>query len=218
VKTATFKHDAYVVRDLQHAKIMAVGDVGRNGQDIYASTEERWVVETAHTLELFASKYDFPPNSYLLDYGCGGGRLAKEIVDNWGCEVVGADQSESMRSVARHYVKSKKRFHTCPPEAVGKLEGRFDFAWCVWVLQHSADPATDIRRIHAALKPGARFLVINELVRFIPTYEYGFIDDGVNIRSLLEEVFGDPIETGMLDPRCVSQEFSDRTYWAVFQK
>lgn len=216
--TPTFNHAAYVVRDLREAKAAAVGDISDDGNDLDAKTAVRWVKETAHTLDLIAEYYQPTSDSFMLDYGCGPGRVSKALVDRFGSEVVGADASESMRRVARSYVASTARFHTLPPAGLAGFAERFDFAWCIWVLQHSATPEGDIERIYAALKPGARLFVINELIRFVPTVERGFVNDGFDVRVCLANAFGDPIATGRLDHRYVSAWLANRTYWAVFQK
>lgn len=214
----TFNHAAYAVRSLHEAMVCAVGDVSNDGTDLDAKTAVRWVKETAYTLDLIAEHYPVTSDSFMLDYGCGPGRVSKALVDRFGCEVVGADASDSMRLTARVYVGNSKRFHTLPPAGLAGFAERFDFAWCIWVLQHSATPEGDVERIYAALKPGAKLFVINELVRFVPTVEMGFVDDGFDIRSSLEEAFCAPVATGRLDAQHVSPWLADRTYWAVYQK
>jgi SAM-dependent methyltransferase len=45
-------------------------------------------------------------NSLVLDYGCGIGRIAKELIKQTGCHVIGVDISPSMLGLAYPYVHS----------------------------------------------------------------------------------------------------------------
>lgn len=216
--TATFNPNAFDVRDLAHAKLVTVGDVGSSEKDMFLKSEERWVEETVYTVGLVSEHFPFNSRSFVLDYGCGTGRIAKGLIERHGCEVVGADMSSSMRRVARAHVGHAERFHTCSPPALERLRNRFDYAMCLWVLQHSATPKEDVIRILLTLKPGGKLFVLNELVRMIPTFERGFVNDKINVRECLVEVFGQPILIGQMDATQVNLNFAARTWWAVYQR
>jgi cyclopropane fatty-acyl-phospholipid synthase-like methyltransferase len=112
--------------------------------------------------------------SVVVDYGCGIGRLAKELISRYGCRVVGVDISSKSRALAERYVGSD-RFLTCAPEGLDVLGAAFaDAALAVRVLQHCPHVADDLHRIKQVLKPDGRLFVANEKRRFIPT-ETGWI-------------------------------------------
>src|SRR5262245_8852446 len=77
---------------------------GRNPEEV----EQRWQVETPWCGGLIRDACALGPQSRVLDFGCGIGRLAKWLIDAVGCRVVGVDISESMRRLAIDYVGSPK--------------------------------------------------------------------------------------------------------------
>lgn len=218
MRQATFNPDAYRVANLNDAKYVTVGDVGDTEGETHARSETRWVEETAYTLDFILERFpDITHTTAVLDYGCGTGRMAKALIESRGCGVLGVDASVSMRTVASRHVR-RREFRTCEPQSLLSLKGRFDFAICLWVLQHSGQPTDDAFLLHGALKPGGRLLVMNELIRFVPTFELGFVDDGIDICKPLEDVFGCPVDGGKLDPERVHPKFAQRTFWAEYKK
>jgi len=73
-----------------------------------STTEARWRTETPYLADLINKHFELSANSLLLDYGCGIGRMAKELIGRYGCRVVGVDISPSMRSLAPMYVASDR--------------------------------------------------------------------------------------------------------------
>jgi hypothetical protein len=107
-------------------------------------------------------------------------------------------------------------YTACSPQMLVALVGsgvRFDAAISVWVLRHCAVPQADIELIAAALKPGARALVVNNTGRAVPTVEDGWIDDGIDVRSLLLEAFELEAE-GRLDAGSTTAAVARHTFWA----
>jgi SAM-dependent methyltransferase len=156
-----------------------------------STTEHRWVTETPYLANLIARCFSLTEKSLVLDYGCGIGRLAKELIARHGCSVVGVDISASMRSIAVVYVGSD-RFFTCPPPMLDRLTERgvaFDLALAVWVLQHCADVRDDIARITRALVPDGELFLVNQRSRAVPTVELGWVDDGLDVYALLKQGF-----------------------------
>src|SRR5215469_1787914 len=156
-----------------------------------STTEERWRLETPYVCDLIAKSVDIAPNSFVLDYGCGIGRIAKELIARHGCRVIGVDISPSMRALSVIYVESD-RFAACAPEmlvAMTERGFRFDAAVSIWVLQHCLHPGDDVARLRSALGPSGGLFVLNDKIRRIPTVEAGWVDDSIDVRALLMQNF-----------------------------
>lgn len=160
-----------------------------------ACSDERWISEAPKLLQLMKGMA-INEHSIVLDYGCGIGRLARALIQNYGCRVVGADISTSMRALASQYVDSE-RFSVCAPSMLDAMGVRFDGALAVWVLQHCQQPAGDVKRIHSVLNPGASLFIVNEHYRCVPT-NVGWVSDGIDIAAMLDDVGFSAAENGEL--------------------
>ncbi len=184
------KHNLFKPQSLEEGKHAVVGDC--NGIPM----AERYAQETP----LFARKIVelIPANTvlpaYILDYGCGVGRIAKEILkEREGIEIVGVDASEEMRELARKNVNDAA-FAPASPQAIDK-EKVYDAAYLVYVLQHV--PAIEIReilqRIHYSLKDHACLFYCSSDYRMAIRYDgKGFFDDrflGVDLQEELSRYF-----------------------------
>jgi len=67
------------------------------------TTERRWEIETPYLVDLIHQSVEIAPQTVLLDYGSGIGRIAKELIARYQCRVVGVDISASMRALAAPY-------------------------------------------------------------------------------------------------------------------
>lgn len=208
----TYNPGVFSVRDLDHAMRIIL-----TPED--STTEARWKVETGYLADLIEAQLQVNPGTLLLDYGCGIGRLAKELIGRQDCVVVGADISPQMRMLAIQYVGSD-RFSACAPSALDALLAaglRCDAAISIWVLQHAHAPAQDIALVRAALQPGAPFFVVNNLRRAVPTIEAGWADDGLDVKALLLESF-DLEEEGVIPVEMTTPAISQGTYWARLRR
>lgn len=120
------------------------------------SCEERWRHETPVFTDAIVRLLS-PNCSKMLDYGCGIGRMSKEVLSRSPAySVVGVDNSSVQLEHARSYV-SDPRFIAVFPH---QLEGEFDLAFSLYVLQHVS--AIDLRQtieiIHANLRPDGLFV------------------------------------------------------------
>jgi SAM-dependent methyltransferase len=152
-----------------------------------ATTDQRWATETPWLVGHLGGHLAPRPDSVLLDYGCGIGRVAKPLIERFGCTVVGVDSSRSMRLLAPHYVVSE-RFVVCSPEGLDQLLDHgltCDAGYAIWALQHCAWPDQDVARIRRALRPGGSLAVVNARQRLVPV-DGGWLDDGVSIEALLD--------------------------------
>jgi SAM-dependent methyltransferase len=183
-----------------------------------STTEARWQAETPYLADLINKTIELSSSSWVLDYGCGIGRMAKELIARHGCRVVGVDISESMRALAPVYVASD-RFFACPPAMLDGLLERgvvFDAAIGIWVLQHCHLPGTDIARIRQALRPSGRLFVMNEIYRAVPTVEAGWQNDGIDLRSELGRGFT-VVAEGTPAKEYTTPNLAGRCFWATLE-
>lgn len=181
-------------------------------------SQERWIRETPYLAGLMIDKLDITANSTILDYGCGVGRLAKELISRTGCRIVGVDTSVSARAFAAHYVRSE-RFVAAHPGALD-LFPRFDGCICVWVLQHVYDLNGCISQIAHALEPNAALLAVNNIGRVLPFRcgsMRGWADDKFDVFATVGEVMKEA-EQGALDVAHVGNDVAEFAKWSVYRK
>src|SRR5215813_6556282 len=98
-RTAHYDPSIFSVNSLEQAKkVILTPEAGR-------STDERWEHETPHICNLIEHQMVIDANSVIVDYGCGVGRIAKELINRHKCHVIGADISPNMRALAASYVR-----------------------------------------------------------------------------------------------------------------
>jgi len=179
------------------------------------TTKERWEKETPYVVALIREQLEIGQGSVVLDYGCGIGRIARELILQTGCFVVGVDISPSMRALAAAYVASD-RFLVCAPGALADLNIEVDQAISVWTLQHALHPPRDIALIRLALKPGGGLFVLNNKLRAVPINDWRWADDGVSIEETLDRTFK-PVERGALPKEVAPGTLSDDTFWKSYR-
>ena len=220
--TGTYEPRIFDVATIDQAKRIILTGEG-------STTEERWARETPYLAELIGRELALAPASVVLDYGCGIGRLAKELIRRYGCRVLGVDISAGMRALAVGYVDSD-RFFTCAPAMLDLLSERgfaADAAISVWVLQHCERPAEDIVRIGRTLRPGGQLLVVNNRLRAVPMIRRQFgpkgavaegrwFDDGIDIKAELSRRFR-LLAEGQLAADKVAASLLPITFWARFE-
>lgn len=180
---------------------------------------ERWARETPYLAGLIGEQLPLGPDSLVIDYGCGIGRLAKALIERHGCHVLGVDVSERMRALAPDYVRSQN-FSAISPHVLRSLGGaglQATAAISVWVLQHCHRPDIDLGLIAAALRPQAPLFVVNEIGRAVPTEEGRWANDGLDIRQVLDARFA-LRQDGKLDTAVVPERTSRRTFWATYTR
>ncbi len=179
----SYNPDIFEVKTIEEAKRIVL-----TAED--ATTDERWRVETPYLAESIGEYLKPDASSLIVDYGCGIGRMAKELIERHGCSVIGVDISTSMRQLAPGYV-GNARFAACSWNVVDAQIAhglRVDGVIAIWSLQHSPKVDDDIARIARALKPGGQLYVCNLERAAIPT-NLGWVDTGFAIQTLLAETF-----------------------------
>jgi cyclopropane fatty-acyl-phospholipid synthase-like methyltransferase len=205
----------------------AVFNVGteREAREIILTTEgglktdERWVRETPHIGDLFANHLGLERGSVVVDFGCGIGRMAKELIERLGCSVLGVDISAEMRGLAPGYVQSDSFSAVSSQMFKAMVERGFraDAAISVWVIQHCLAPADDLDLIRQSLRAGARLGIVNNKMRAVPTKEKAWASDGVDVRALLDDRFKELV-AGQLSPEVVTPHLAAQTYWAIYER
>jgi len=179
------EHNLFKERSFRQACESVVGDC--NG----VSFEERWLKETPDFASAILKRVP-QHGARILDYGCGVGRLAKEILQQRpDVTVVGVDASAVQLRHAEEFVENA-RFRACFPH---ELEEQFDLVYSVYVLQHV--PAIELReaisRVHYRLKPDGVFVHCSSDTRMSVRWdEKSFFDDrflGVNVFAEVDKLF-----------------------------
>ena len=100
-----------------------------------------------------------PPNTRVLDVGCGGGLLAEEIA-SMGFAVTGIDQSEKSIDVARVHAQENGLaidYRTGSAERLPFENGSFSVVTCCDVLEHIRCWERVLGEIARVLQPGGIF-------------------------------------------------------------
>jgi SAM-dependent methyltransferase len=185
-----------------------------------ASSAARWETETPYLADVIARTVPLSPQTLLLDYGCGIGRLAKEMIARHNCTVIGVDISPDMRALAPSYVKSD-RFTVCSPEVFHAMCSRglrFDAALAIWVLQHCFDPVAEVAAIAASLKSAGHFFVLNNSkLRVVPTKEVTWANDGVDVWREIEQRFRQ-IEEGVMPEQITPPTLIKAHCWRAYTR
>jgi|SRR6516225_4580726 SAM-dependent methyltransferase len=209
---AIYFPDVFEVTDLRHAQeIILTPEAG-------TTTAERWEKETPYLVGEIGRSLKLDGSACVVDYGCGVGRVAKGLIERFGCQVVGVDISVSMRQLAPGYVQSSD-FAACAPEILDALVSRgfrATHAYACWVLQHCISPEDDLKRIDAALAPGGLLFVVNLHDRCIPT-DQGWRSDGIDVETLLTERF-EKLGAGRIPEGATSPEIANRSFTMTLRK
>lgn len=211
--TLTYNPDVFAVPDMDAAKRIIL----TREKDI--DTEARWARETPYLTTLLGEQLGLRSGMLVLDYGCGIGRLSKAIIEQFGCTVLGVDISQEMRGLAPSYVASPA-FSVVSRgvyQTMANAGLRVDAAIAVWVLQHCSKPKSDIEVIRAGLRDNGKFTVVNNFCRAVPTVEENWVDDGQDVRSIIQDYFVCEY-SGALDGSAVSDHVAAHTYWATYSK
>jgi ADP-heptose:LPS heptosyltransferase/SAM-dependent methyltransferase len=187
------QHDLFKAKTLEEGIHNTVGDC--NG----IPAHERWEKETpvfAREILKHGKTIDFGrkcvPGFTILDYGCGVGRLSKEILkQDQNVTVIGLDASSHQLKISKEYVNDSRFIPVLPNDLYQKV----DLVYCIYCLQHV--PGIEVRdvlaRIHTFLKPGGLLIYASSDYRMAIRFDGGgFFDDrflGVNIREEISRLF-----------------------------
>ena len=149
----------------------------------------KFIFETQWLIKFINAHFNVNEKTKVLDFGCGMGRISKELIETFDCFVKGIDISDNMLSIAKEYVDSDKFF----PDKSHSIQD-IDLVISSFVLQHSENPEQDIENLYTVMKPNGIFVLVNEPNRFVPTgvNEDNYViwnDDKVDIIELMKTKF-----------------------------
>ena len=105
---------------------------------------------------------DAAPEDRVLDIACGTGLVSRDLVERWGCSVVGLDQSAPMLARARAKLAADPKLAARVTLVEGEAEhlpfadGEFDHLTFTYLLRYVDDPAATLRELARVVKPGGR--------------------------------------------------------------
>ncbi len=206
----TYHPELFDTPSVEHARAIILTGEG-------STTDERWQKETPWICGLLAEHIPLTPDSVVVDYGCGIGRVSKELIARHGCRVLGVDISAKMRAMAADYVQSDRFVAVAPDMFDGLVANGFmaDAAITIWVLQHCLTPGDDMSRINAALKPNATLFVLNNIYRAVPTREQTWSNDGIDIKATLDRNF-QLLHTGKPPEEVTPRDLKDIIFWSFY--
>ena len=209
---ATYRPQVYDVGSVKEAKsVILTNEDGLTPQ-------QRWERETPIISGDVRRILQPSPGSVTIDYGCGIGRLAKELLARHDIFVLGVDISLKMRAMSHEYVDNAK-FSAVSRRTLSCLVAngfRADHAYVVWVLQHCMNPLDDIALLHGAMKPGGTVLVVNLDTRAVPT-DKGYQNDGVKIEPMLDAWFA-KFDVQSLTEGATTSEAAPHTFCKLYTK
>lgn len=180
------------------------------------TTERRMKVETPYFVDLMDEHIKLPTFARVLDYGCGPGRISKEILTRHDVRVYGADISPRMLAFATAHANSQS-FAAIAPAMLDDMP-QFDAIVLTWVLQHVPDVERTVSVLMNKLKPHGRMFVVNAHEQILPTEGYQWLrSTQTNVLELLRTKLKQVAFGATLDPEKTSPMLSEHAWWGVFE-
>ena len=100
------------------------------------------------------SRVDVGPRETVLDVATGTGAVARELVAQKGCTVVGLDQSPEMLAEARRRAPAGVTLMEGRAEKLPFPDGAFDALTFTYLLRYVDDPAATLDELVRVVRPG----------------------------------------------------------------
>lgn len=149
--------EAFDVVTLEQAKNVVLTDDPSN--------PDKFDKETKFLIDAIDNQNIITSESNILDFGCGMGRVSRELIKKFNCNVIGVDISTSMLNFAKSYVNNSVKF---TPLIRHTTTNSIDICISTFVLQHTENPKKEISNIFNVVKPNGYFILLNEQHRFVP--------------------------------------------------
>ena len=100
------------------------------------------------------SRVDVGPRETVLDVATGTGAVARELVAQKGCTVVGIDQSPEMLAEARRRAPASVTLMEGRAEKLPFPDGTFDALTFTYLLRYVDDPGATLHELVRVVRPG----------------------------------------------------------------
>jgi demethylmenaquinone methyltransferase / 2-methoxy-6-polyprenyl-1,4-benzoquinol methylase len=94
------------------------------------------------------------PGERVLDVATGTGAVARELILQHGCRVVGVDQSPEMLDEARRRLGGEVELLEAAADELPFADGEFDALTFTYLLRYVDDPAATLRELARVVRPG----------------------------------------------------------------
>jgi SAM-dependent methyltransferase len=174
--------EVFDVKELEHAKhVVLTSDPKDPG---------KFERETSAVIKSLKKRKIVNKDSWVMDFGCGMGRVSKAVLEEFDCTVIGVDISPSMLNFAQEYTGSYK----FKGAIKWSIPNTIDVCLAILCIQHTEYPKKEIASIYEALKPKGQLVLINENNRLVPSGvdDKGFVvwnDDGFDVFAEIEKKF-----------------------------
>jgi demethylmenaquinone methyltransferase / 2-methoxy-6-polyprenyl-1,4-benzoquinol methylase len=100
------------------------------------------------------SRIEAGPRDTVIDVATGTGAVARELVAQKGCTVVGLDQSPEMLAEARKRMPSGVKLINGRAEELPFPDATFDALTFTYLLRYVAEPEATLRELARVVRPG----------------------------------------------------------------
>jgi 2-polyprenyl-3-methyl-5-hydroxy-6-metoxy-1,4-benzoquinol methylase len=176
-------HQIFTPTSLEHAKNICLTPDSND--------PDKFTQETNYLIDFLKEKNLITSQTKVADFGCGMGRISKQLIEKIGCVVMGFDISYPMLLTAKNYINDDKFKISKYSKNSANYGEKFDVFICSFVLQHSEHPEFDINFIKNNLKDNGIVILINENKRFVPVdiqnNSVVWYDDKISIKMLMKK-------------------------------
>jgi demethylmenaquinone methyltransferase/2-methoxy-6-polyprenyl-1,4-benzoquinol methylase len=104
--------------------------------------------------KFLVSRIEAGPGDEVLDVATGTGAVARELLRQKGCAVVGVDQSPEMLAVAREDLPASVKLVEASAEQLPFEDASFDGLTVTYLLRYVDDPGATLAELARVVRPG----------------------------------------------------------------